>query len=175
MLTSKVDLRDSAYAWSVDQLRPHRRRISLRAEDHRTDPRGTVVSAIAPTLEGFFTQRLVNQKRVNVHTISAYRDTFRLLLGFASQRIGKRPCDLDFDDMWAALHGLASLRISKPSFPWPPLAPLVTETLTAHLGPGPMSDHRERLIRPPPPVHRQWLHTQPSALRQVCGVFRLTP
>ncbi|MHB1928073.1 MAG: TetR-like C-terminal domain-containing protein [Acidimicrobiales bacterium] len=35
--------------------------------------------------------------------------------------------------LWAALHGLASLRISKPSFPWPPLGSLVTQTLGAHL------------------------------------------
>ena len=174
MLTSKVDLRDSAYAWSVDQLRPHQRRTSLRAEDHRTDPRGTVVSAIAATLEGFFTQRLVNQKRVSVHTMSAYRDTFRLLLGFASQRIGKRPCDLDFDDMRAALHSLAPLRISEPSFPWPPLAPLVTQTLAAHtsartnVGPPRTADLAA------PAGQRQRLHPQPSALRQVCGVFRLT-
>lgn len=35
--------------------------------------------------------------------------------------------------LWAALHGLASLRISKPSFPWPPLDPLITRVLDAHL------------------------------------------
>ncbi|MDA8400396.1 MAG: site-specific integrase, partial [Actinomycetota bacterium] len=53
------------------------------------------MSAIAPTLQGFFTQRLINQKRVSAHTIAAYRDTFRLLLGYASQRTGKSPSDLD--------------------------------------------------------------------------------
>jgi integrase/recombinase XerD len=63
------------------------------------------VSALAPTLEGFFTQRLMNQKRASSHTIAAYRDTFRLLLGFASQRTGKPPCDLDFGDLDSALVG----------------------------------------------------------------------
>lgn len=61
------------------------------------------MSALAPTLEGFFTERLIHQKRASAHTISAYRDTFRLLLGFASHRSGKPPCDLDFDDIDAAL------------------------------------------------------------------------
>ena len=36
--------------------------------------------------------------------------------------------------LWAGLHGLASLRISKPSFPWPPLDSLVTQTIDAHTG-----------------------------------------
>ena len=39
--------------------------------------------------------------------------------------------------LWAGLHGLASLRISKPSFPWPPLESLVTRTIDAHVGPPP--------------------------------------
>ena len=37
--------------------------------------------------------------------------------------------------VWASLHGLASLRISKPSFPWPPLDSLVTRMIDAHIGP----------------------------------------
>jgi integrase/recombinase XerD len=63
------------------------------------------MTAFAPTLEGFFTQRLINQKRASSHTIAAYIDTFRLLLGFASQRTGRPPCDLDFDDLDATLIG----------------------------------------------------------------------
>jgi hypothetical protein len=31
------------------------------------------VSAVAPTLEVFFTQRLISQKRASRHTIAAYR------------------------------------------------------------------------------------------------------
>jgi len=38
------------------------------------------VSALAPTLEAFFTNRLINQRHASQHTIAAYRDTLRLLL-----------------------------------------------------------------------------------------------
>ena len=38
------------------------------------------MTALAPTLEAFFTSRLINEKGVSPHTIAAYRDTFRLLL-----------------------------------------------------------------------------------------------
>jgi site-specific recombinase XerC len=46
------------------------------------------MSALAPTLQAFFTERLVRQRRASPHTIAAYRDTFRLLLGFVSERHG---------------------------------------------------------------------------------------
>ena len=37
-----------------------------------------------PTLlEAFFTERLVQQKRVSAHTIASYRDSFCLLLRYA--------------------------------------------------------------------------------------------
>lgn len=35
--------------------------------------------------------------------------------------------------LWATLHGLVSLRISKPSFPWPPLERLITTALEKHV------------------------------------------
>lgn len=63
------------------------------------------MSALAPTLEGFFTERLINQKRASAHTITAYRDTFRLLLGFVQRRTGKAPADLGFDDLDATVIG----------------------------------------------------------------------
>lgn len=63
------------------------------------------MSALAPTLEGFFTERLINQKRASDHTITAYRDTFRLLLGFVQRRTGKAPSDLGFDDVDATVIG----------------------------------------------------------------------
>jgi site-specific recombinase XerD len=40
-----------------------------------------------------------------VHTVTAYRDTFRLLLSFVQQRSGKTPCGLDFEDLDAPLIG----------------------------------------------------------------------
>ena len=41
------------------------------------------MTALAPTLQAFFTDRLTRQKNASPHTIAAYRDTLRLLLGFA--------------------------------------------------------------------------------------------
>ena len=37
------------------------------------------MTALAPILQGFFTERLA-QRRASAHTVAAYRDTFRLLL-----------------------------------------------------------------------------------------------
>lgn len=63
------------------------------------------MSLLAPTLQAFFTDRLIAQKRVSAHTIAAYRDTIRLLLAFAAERTGKPPSDLDIDDLGAPLIG----------------------------------------------------------------------
>ena len=60
------------------------------------------MTALAPTLQAWFTDRLINQRRASPHTIAAYRDTFRLLLGFAAREIGKKPCDLDIGDLDAS-------------------------------------------------------------------------
>jgi len=61
------------------------------------------MSALAPTLQAFFTERLINQCRASGHTIAAYRDTFRLLLAFAAERTGIPPCRLDIADLDAPL------------------------------------------------------------------------
>lgn len=63
------------------------------------------MSALAPTLEAFFTDRLLNEKGASPHTIAAYRDTFRLLLSFAQKRTGKQPCKLQIEDLAAQLIG----------------------------------------------------------------------
>jgi integrase/recombinase XerD len=57
------------------------------------------VTALAPTLEAFFTERLARQRRASGHTIAAYRDTWRMLLGWAAQHAGKPPSRLDFTDL----------------------------------------------------------------------------
>ena len=57
----------------------------------------------ATLLEGFFTRRLMNQRRASPHTIASYRDTFRLLLRFAQQRLRKAPSDLALADVDAPL------------------------------------------------------------------------
>jgi integrase/recombinase XerD len=50
-------------------------------------------------LERFFTQRLIAQRRVSMHTIASYRDTFRLLLQFVEKRVGKPPSELALTDL----------------------------------------------------------------------------
>lgn len=56
-------------------------------------------------LESFFTDRLLRQRQASPHTVAAYRDTFRLLLGFVQQRIKKAPSALSLDDLDAPLIG----------------------------------------------------------------------
>ena len=63
------------------------------------------MSALAPTLQAFFTDRLIRQRHASPHTIAAYRDTLRLLLGFAPTRPGKQPSRLDIADLDAPLIG----------------------------------------------------------------------
>jgi site-specific recombinase XerD len=62
-----------------------------------------VMSALAPTLQAFFTERLIGQLQASPNTISAYRDTFRLLLCFAQQRTGTPPSSLDLGELDAEL------------------------------------------------------------------------
>jgi len=53
-----------------------------------------------PTLlHGYFTQRLVAERQASPHTIASYRDTFRLLLVFAQERLGKAPTLLAPQDL----------------------------------------------------------------------------
>jgi len=61
------------------------------------------VTVLAPLLERFFTQRLMQERRVSPHTISSYRDTFRLFLKFTQQRLHKAPSALLFEDVDAPL------------------------------------------------------------------------
>ncbi len=63
------------------------------------------MSALAPTLEAFFSERLARQREASPHTVAAYRDTFRLLLTFVHRRTGTAPCQLGFEDLDASLIG----------------------------------------------------------------------
>ncbi|KQV06426.1 tyrosine-type recombinase/integrase [Leifsonia sp. Root112D2] len=63
------------------------------------------MSALAPLLEAFFTDRLIGQRDASPNTISGYRDTFRLLLRFAAERTSKKPSVLDIADLDAPLIG----------------------------------------------------------------------
>jgi site-specific recombinase XerC len=46
----------------------------------------TTATNLAPLLERFFIERLMRQRQASPHTISSYRDSFRLLLKFVQQR-----------------------------------------------------------------------------------------
>jgi site-specific recombinase XerD len=57
------------------------------------------MSLIAPTLQSFFTDRLVKQRRASARTIAAYRDSLRLLVVFVHHRTGTPPCSISWDDL----------------------------------------------------------------------------
>jgi site-specific recombinase XerD len=58
---------------------------------------------LAPLLERFFTQRLMQQRQASPHTISSYRDTFRRFLKFVQQRLRTSPSRLTFEKIDAPL------------------------------------------------------------------------
>ncbi len=63
------------------------------------------MSLIAPTLQTYFTDRLMRQRQASPHTIAAYRDGIRILLSFAAKSTGKCPSQLDIADLGAPLIG----------------------------------------------------------------------
>jgi len=60
-------------------------------------------ATLAGLLQGFFTGRLIGQRRVSPHTVASYRDTFRLLLRFARGRLKKEPAKLGLAEVDAPL------------------------------------------------------------------------
>jgi integrase/recombinase XerD len=62
------------------------------------------VTALAPILQAYFTERLA-QRHASPHTVASYRDTFSLLLRFAQQRLSKPPSRLEFTDVDASFVG----------------------------------------------------------------------
>jgi integrase/recombinase XerD len=56
-------------------------------------------------LQAFFTDRLLRQRAASPHTVTAYRNTFRLLLRFAAARLGRAPSDLGLADLDPAFLG----------------------------------------------------------------------
>ena len=70
------------------------------------------MTAIAPIMQAFFTDRLMSQLHASPHTIASYRDTMRLLLAFARQQhqlaihareSRKRSALVDFGDRYAPI------------------------------------------------------------------------
>jgi site-specific recombinase XerD len=63
------------------------------------------MSALAPTVQAWFTEHLLTQRQASPRTVGAYRDTLRMLLAFAQARTGKAPSQLDVADVDASLIG----------------------------------------------------------------------
>jgi len=57
------------------------------------------MTLLAPSLQAFFTDRLMRQLQASGHTIRSYRTTWRLLLLFAAAQNSKAPPELDFADL----------------------------------------------------------------------------
>lgn len=77
------------------------------------------MTLVAGLLEAFFTERLQRQRNASTNTVAAYRDTFRLLLGFAQDRLHKPPSALPLSDLDAPfvaefLHHLEKHRKNRP-------------------------------------------------------------
>lgn len=56
-------------------------------------------------LQAYFIERLIGQRQASAHTVASYRDTFRLLLGFAQESLGKSPTRLLIEELDAPFIG----------------------------------------------------------------------
>ena len=54
---------------------------------------------LAPLLQRFFAERLMDQQNVSKRTVASYRDTFRLLLLYMERRNKVAPCDLTLGEL----------------------------------------------------------------------------
>ena len=61
------------------------------------------MSALGPTLQAFFTDRLLRQRNASPHTVAAYRDAWRMLLVFAQEQTGTPAYKLDLAELDAQL------------------------------------------------------------------------
>lgn len=59
----------------------------------------TAASPFPVLLESFFMDRLMRQRQASPHTIASYRDTFRLLMQYAQQRLRKPPSQVAVPDL----------------------------------------------------------------------------
>lgn len=61
------------------------------------------MTALAPTLQAFFTDRLMSQRAASPNTIAGYRTSLRLLICYTADKTGKKPSQLDLADLDAPL------------------------------------------------------------------------
>lgn len=60
-------------------------------------------------IQHFFTDRLCRQLGASAHTVASYRDTFRLLIRFATERLKRAPSDLRLEELDAAFRLLGTV------------------------------------------------------------------
>ena len=64
-----------------------------------------ITTSLPALIQQFFTERLCTQMQASPNTIAGYRDTFRLLLRFASEHTGRAPTKLKIEDLDSDLMG----------------------------------------------------------------------
>jgi len=79
--------------------------VGARRRAARADLGAALMTPLAPLLQAFFLERLARQRGASPHTIAAYRDGFRLLLGFLHEQTGKTPSKLAVEDLDAETIG----------------------------------------------------------------------
>jgi site-specific recombinase XerD len=55
--------------------------------------------SLAVLLESFFRSRLIKQRNASPSTVASYRDALRMLVLFAAERTGRKPCALTIEDI----------------------------------------------------------------------------
>jgi len=64
------------------------------------------IMTLSALVQKFFTDKLYSQMEASPHTITSYRDTFRLLLKFAGEKTGKVPTKLSIEDLDVGMIGV---------------------------------------------------------------------
>jgi site-specific recombinase XerC len=73
------------------------------------------MTLLAPTLQAFFTERLMTQQNASAHTVASYRDCLRLLVCFARTATGTQPARLSIEQVDTRCSG--SRRCATPTTP----------------------------------------------------------
>ena len=99
---ARRDLERTDHTSARERTRPPAALLEALQTDATRPPaptKGPTVSALAPLLQTFFTERLARQRDASPHTIASYRDSFRLLLTFLHQQTGTTPTKLQLEDL----------------------------------------------------------------------------
>ena len=60
-------------------------------------------ASLPSLVQRFFADWLIAQREASPHTVASYRDTFRLLLAYATRQLARQPTDLSVADIDADL------------------------------------------------------------------------